>query len=54
MGLAVGALTAVGRLHLVLRYRHPLFGPAEIAGFADSYRAALGRLAAGTHVGSSR
>jgi NRPS condensation-like uncharacterized protein len=54
MGLAVGALTAVGRLHLVLRYRHPLFGPAEIAGFADSYRAALGRLAAGAHVGSSR
>ncbi|MGH3603928.1 MAG: hypothetical protein ACRDQI_07855, partial [Pseudonocardiaceae bacterium] len=54
MGLAVGALTAAGRLHLVLRYRHPLFGPAEIAGFADSYRAALGHLAAGTHVGASR
>ena len=45
MGLAVGALTVAGRLHLVLRYRHPLFGPAEIAGFADSYRAALGHLA---------
>lgn len=54
MGLAVGALTAAGRLHLVLRYRHPLFGLAEIAGFADSYRAALGHLAAGTHVGSPR
>ena len=54
MGLAVGALTAAGRLHLVFRYRHPLFGPAEIAGFAGSYRAALDHLAAGTHVGSSR
>jgi NRPS condensation-like uncharacterized protein len=54
MGLAVGALSAAGRLHLVLRYRHPLFGPAEIAGFAGSYRAALDHLAAGTHVGSSR
>jgi hypothetical protein len=54
MGLAVGALTAAGRLHLVLRYRHPLFGPAEIAGFADSYRAALAHLAAGSPVGSSR
>jgi NRPS condensation-like uncharacterized protein len=50
MGLAVGALTAAGRLHLVLRYRHPLFGPSEIAGFAGSYRAALSHLA----VGSSR
>ncbi|MGB8962123.1 MAG: hypothetical protein WCC38_09240, partial [Pseudonocardiaceae bacterium] len=54
MGLAVGALTSAGRLHLVLRYRHPLFGPADIVDFADSYRAALGHLAVGSHVGSSR
>ncbi|MGH3839317.1 MAG: hypothetical protein ACRDSF_27005, partial [Pseudonocardiaceae bacterium] len=43
MGLAVGAVTAGGRLHLVFRYRHPLFGPADIAGFADRYLAALGQ-----------
>ncbi len=54
MGLAVGALTAAGRLHLVLRYRHSLFGPAEIAGFADSFLSALGHLAAGARVGASR
>jgi NRPS condensation-like uncharacterized protein len=46
MGLALGAVTAAGRLHLVFRYRHPLFGPAEVAGFADRYLAALGHVAA--------
>ncbi|MGH3800901.1 MAG: hypothetical protein ACRDTD_12325, partial [Pseudonocardiaceae bacterium] len=44
MGLAVGAVTAGGRLHLVLRYRHPLFGATEIARFADRYVATLGHL----------
>jgi NRPS condensation-like uncharacterized protein len=28
MGLAIGSVTAEGRLHLVFRYRHPLFGPS--------------------------
>jgi NRPS condensation-like uncharacterized protein len=46
MGLAVGAVTAGGRLHLVFRYRHPLFGPVDIAGFADRYLTALGEVAA--------
>ncbi|MGH3798017.1 MAG: hypothetical protein ACRDSP_24435 [Pseudonocardiaceae bacterium] len=41
MGLAVGAITAAGRLHLVFRYRRPLFGPADVARFADHYLAAL-------------
>jgi hypothetical protein len=51
MGLAVGAVTAGGRLHLVFRYRHPLFGPADVAGFADRYVAALGEFAACAHIG---
>ncbi len=51
MGLAVGAITAGGRLHLVFRYRHPLFGPADIAGFADRYLTALGQVAAYARVG---
>jgi NRPS condensation-like uncharacterized protein len=46
MGLALGAVTAVGWLHLVFRYRHPLLGPVEVAGFADRYLAALGHVAA--------
>ena len=41
MGLAVGAVTAAGRLHLVFRYRHPLLDPADVAGFADRYLTAL-------------
>ncbi|MCA1702157.1 MAG: hypothetical protein LC808_02350 [Actinobacteria bacterium] len=45
MGLAVGAVTAGGRLHLVFRYRHPLFGPADVAAFADCYVAVLGHVA---------
>ena len=47
MGLAVGSVTAEGRLHLVFRYRHPLFAPAEVAAFADRYVSALGQIAAG-------
>jgi NRPS condensation-like uncharacterized protein len=46
MGLAVGAITAESRLHLVFRYRHPLFGPADVAAFADHYLTALGHVAA--------
>jgi NRPS condensation-like uncharacterized protein len=51
MGLAVGSVTAGGRLHLVFRYRHPLFGSAEAAHFANRYVAALGEFAACAHVG---
>lgn len=51
MGLAIGAVTAGGRLHLVFRYRHPLFGPADIAGFADRYLAALGQVIAYARAG---
>ncbi|MDQ3763652.1 MAG: condensation domain-containing protein [Actinomycetota bacterium] len=53
MGLAVGAVTAEGRLHLVFRYRHPLFGPADVAAFADRYLAALDQIAAAAHVRST-
>ncbi|MGH4014005.1 MAG: hypothetical protein ACRDSL_08780 [Pseudonocardiaceae bacterium] len=51
MGLAVGAVTAGGRLHLVFRYRHPLLSPAEAASFADRYLVALGHVAACVRVG---
>ncbi len=51
MGLAVGAVTARGRLHLVFRYRHPLFGPADVAGFANRYLTALDQLTAHTRAG---
>ncbi|MGQ0716360.1 MAG: condensation domain-containing protein [Pseudonocardiales bacterium] len=51
MGLAIGAVTAGGRLHLVFRYRHPLFGPADIAGFADRYLTALGQVVADARAG---
>ncbi|MDQ4020149.1 MAG: hypothetical protein M3257_00580 [Actinomycetota bacterium] len=44
MGLAVGAVTTAGRLHLVFRARRPLFGPAQLARFADRYLAALGHV----------
>jgi NRPS condensation-like uncharacterized protein len=47
MGLAIGAVTTEGRLHFVFRYRHPLFGPAEVAAFADRYVSALSQVAAG-------
>lgn len=46
MGLAVGAVTADGRLHLVFRYRHPLLGPADVASFAYRYVTTLDHIAA--------
>ncbi len=52
MGLAVGAVTAAGRLHLVFRYRHPLFSPADVARFADRYVTALDQVA--THARAGR
>ncbi|MFN2390000.1 MAG: hypothetical protein ABR575_10410 [Actinomycetota bacterium] len=42
LGLALGAVTTMGRLHLTFRYRHALFGPAACARFANRYLAALG------------
>ncbi|MGH8571170.1 MAG: hypothetical protein ACREX8_01155, partial [Gammaproteobacteria bacterium] len=51
MGLAVGAVTAGGRLHLVFRYRHPLFDPTDVAGFADRYVTALDHVAAHARAG---
>jgi NRPS condensation-like uncharacterized protein len=45
MGLAIGAVTASGRLHLVIRCRHPQFGPTEAARFADRYVASLDHIA---------
>jgi plasmid stabilization system protein ParE len=51
MGLAIGAVTAEGRLHLVFRYRHPLFGPAETADIADRYLTALDQVATHAHDG---
>ncbi|MDQ4011556.1 MAG: hypothetical protein M3228_12885 [Actinomycetota bacterium] len=51
MGLAVGAVTAGGRLHLVFRYRRPLFGPTEAADFANRYLAALDQVTAHAGVG---
>jgi NRPS condensation-like uncharacterized protein len=51
MGLAVGAVTAGGWLHLVFRYRHPLFGPAEAADFANRYLTALDQVTAHAGIG---
>lgn len=44
-GLAVGAVTTAGRLHLSLRYRHPLLGPAAAARFTDRFVTELDLLA---------
>jgi NRPS condensation-like uncharacterized protein len=44
VGLALGAVTAAGRLHLAFRYRHPLFGPSAAARFAERYVEMLRRL----------
>jgi NRPS condensation-like uncharacterized protein len=44
LGVGVGAVTVHGRLHLTFRYRHPLFGPAQVARFADQYLDALADL----------
>jgi NRPS condensation-like uncharacterized protein len=51
MGLALGAVTAGDRLHLVFRYRHPLFGPTDVAGFANRYLTALDQVAACARAG---
>lgn len=48
LGLAVGAVTAEGHLHLSFRYRHPLLGPAAAAGFAGRYLEALDELTSAT------
>lgn len=41
LGVAVGAVTAAGRLHLVFRHRHPLMSATAARRFADGYVAAL-------------
>jgi NRPS condensation-like uncharacterized protein len=41
LGLAIGALTAAGRLHLAFRYRHRLFDADAARRFADTYLAEL-------------
>src|SRR6185295_14012463 len=41
LGLAVGAATLRGRLHLTFRYRHALFAADAAARFADGYVNAL-------------
>lgn len=46
LGLSVGVVTVGGRLHVVFRYRHPLFGRDEAARFADRYVEALERFLA--------
>ncbi len=45
LGLAIGAVTVAGRLHLSFRYRHRLFGPAAAERFADRYLDELRRFA---------
>ncbi len=54
MGLAVGAVTAADRLHLVFRYRHPQFDPTDAADFAHRYVVALDHLAGHAHHGAPR
>lgn len=46
LGLAVGAVTASGRLHLSFRYRHPLLGPVAAVRFGRSYAETLSELVA--------
>jgi NRPS condensation-like uncharacterized protein len=41
LGMAVGAVTAAGRLHLVFRHRHPLMSADAARRFADGYVSAL-------------
>lgn len=47
LGLSIGVITAAGRLHAVLRYRHPQFGPDAAGRFADRWLAALDRFVGG-------
>ncbi|HVM34607.1 MAG TPA: hypothetical protein VM784_04625 [Actinomycetota bacterium] len=44
LGLAVGAVTAAGKLHLVFRYRHALLDAAAAADFANLYLTSLTKL----------
>ncbi|MEO6120598.1 MAG: hypothetical protein ABIW46_01655, partial [Acidimicrobiales bacterium] len=44
LGLAVGAITTNGQLHLSFRYRHRLFDADACRRFADRYLAEVGRL----------
>jgi NRPS condensation-like uncharacterized protein len=37
LGLAIGTVTAAGRLHLAIRYRHRLFGSEAAQRFSDRY-----------------
>jgi len=46
LGLTVGALTTAGRLHLVFRYRHRLFGAEAARLFAERYLVELNGLIA--------
>jgi NRPS condensation-like uncharacterized protein len=46
-GLCLGVVTLAGRMHLVFRYRHPLFGPEAASRFAERYLIELGRLVPG-------
>lgn len=46
-GLSLGVATITGRLHLVFRYRHPLFGPDAAGRFATRYLTELDRLVPG-------
>lgn len=48
LGLAVGAATVGGRLHLVFRYRHPQLGPEAAGQLAECYLAELRRLVGAT------
>ncbi len=43
-GLSLGAVSAVGMLHLAFRYRYPLWGPAAAMAFADRFVTELGVL----------
>lgn len=47
LGLSIGVVTVAGRLHAVLRYRHPLFGPDAARRFAEAWVATLDRVVAG-------
>jgi NRPS condensation-like uncharacterized protein len=47
LGLSVGAVTAIGRLHLVFRYRHRLLDDRSAGRFAGLYLAELGSFVPG-------
>lgn len=45
LGMCVGAATVDGRLHLVVRYPHRLFGPAAARAFGESFLKQIFRVA---------